>query len=663
MFFINGWYLWFIPLIGIPILLNIWKKKRVKNVVFPYFSLLMHSKIKNLAQIKLMNILLLLLRMAFLISLLFFMARPVRVSSQAIDTVSDDVPVAFILDNSRSMSYSVEKISLFKKASDLIADALLGMNQSTPCAFITINPQGKLESIESFSNPEHLLTELRHTNILNYRFDIQKAIILAQNFFSRTKQSPKKLLIFTDNQKHNWDSFNAIQLADDINVHFVVPSNIYLGGAGWTGLRFPDRLIKAGEKGYVTGILENFGSDTLKNVVVRAYVDNVVIDEEIVTLSPHKRSDQTFFYHAKSAPGFQKARLTISSPDFQIDNDLFLVLPAYQTPAIFVLGEPSDTVFITSALQNYTAETEKLIELQDTDQKDRISSGIDTVLAVTHYTPDIQFDTWLKNKVADGISAIVFTPPLKINETDQPVTIVPADSSHPILLPYKVSGENAFSDITCAAADYTPFLPDISERKVILKATDGKPFMEELSVHKGIIFVLYTDASGECSNLVKTELFLPLIHRMIDYTIVRHHETPAYFNRFVGNNLLLEGDSSFSVKWETPDGASYTPESRFINGKYRIDTLPSQNTGYYTLSQDNRIKYLISYNIPFYEGNMTPISHEEVKKMILSHSIFYTDLDAQAETPLKTKGTLAPLLIILCIVFSLVELAVANISG
>lgn len=224
-------------------------------------------------------------------------------------------------------------------------------------------------------------------------------------------------------------------------------------------------------------------------------------------------------------------------------------------------------------------------------------------------------------------------------------------------------GREAFVDISCSPRSGSLFLSEISQRIPLLTTVQDTPFMEQLNFYSGRFFIFYTDASGITSNLVLSDIFLPLLHTLIDYSLTLSSHPPSYFTRNIGSKISIEDDKPFSVLWKQHNGESYTLNSLFMSGKYRIDALPISAPGFYTLQRDAD-ESLFAFNIPAGEGDLHPLRNSEIQERFPDTLLVFSPLQEYSVTNLGWgKFGALQLFAFLCIAASLLELIIANTGG
>ncbi len=655
MYFINPWFLWFIPLIAVPFLLNLWRKKKVKDVEFSYFDLLMDSKIKNFTQIKIFNILLLLLRVLLLLFLIILMARPVFVGAILSDTMLSDSVTVYVVDNSKSMERSFKGGALLKRAKQIVSNNILSLPSVATCSLIFINDQGETKIIEAESNPEKLLAALKNIHIQNFKFNPKKMFSVADDFLKQSTKKPKRLFVYTDNQWGNWGGLNRLDISDEITVTFVMPFDIPTNGIGFVGYKLLDRLAKPNDKHAVVGIIQNFNQTEIKDVPIRFFVDGNMIDEVLVSIPPNGVIERTFYYRTISSEPIQKAELVIVYPDFLIDNNLRLILPVYHNKKVCVLGE---SIFVDTVIETYFKGDDRFI----VSSTDDIDAG--DIFVIPDYISDTESESLILDKLSSGGCGVIFYPPKVLSKEMSLSMVEKVSFHHPVLSPYKKMGKEGFEKIHYFPNKEKVIFDQVKNRDVLLADKKGNPLIEELTVRKGKLFIFNTDSKGKFSNIVNTEYFLPLFHRMMDYFLAYEAGMPDSFIEEIGADYSISDQKAFALKWVKPDKTSVSFNSIFVDGNYNIEAIKPSQIGYHKFIKDYELEKDIAFNIPFGEGDLTSVSKKQISKIFKNNKIRYTGMFAKVYgSTTQGSNNTVKILVLLCILLSLCELAVANMSG
>ncbi|MEA3507023.1 MAG: BatA and WFA domain-containing protein [Elusimicrobiota bacterium] len=145
MTFLNPVFLFFLPLAGVPVLIHLINRQKVKKLDFPTLRFLMPSTQKTLKRFRLLELLLLAARVLAILLLTLGFARPVWQGSAEAD---EDVKKIILIDNSYTMGYRKGEGSVLSFSRDL-ALKIIARNEGPWAAGVFNNG---LKELTPFSN-------------------------------------------------------------------------------------------------------------------------------------------------------------------------------------------------------------------------------------------------------------------------------------------------------------------------------------------------------------------------------------------------------------------------------------------------------------------------------------------------------------------------------
>ena len=102
MSFLAGIYLWFIPLITIPIIFHLLKKRNYKNVKFSSLRFFTDIENKSLKRIYIINVLLLIIRTLLILLIVLIVSKPILSGITRWNSNDENSVVSILIDNSYS---------------------------------------------------------------------------------------------------------------------------------------------------------------------------------------------------------------------------------------------------------------------------------------------------------------------------------------------------------------------------------------------------------------------------------------------------------------------------------------------------------------------------------------------------------------------------------
>ncbi len=215
-----------ILLAAVPVLLHFLIRKKPKTLLFPAFRFLIQKRKSNTRSLRLKHLLLLLLRVALVLLVVFALARP-RLFHEAMG-LSREKPVALVLvfDTSPSMEYKSNEITQFdlaKKRSLELLDQLtedcrvLILDTSTPDSF------AREEWVKSLAKARQRIQSL---TIRPHGTPVTKALEEALGCFDRLDEAakesmPRLVCVLSDRTRASWNTGTVARAGTDKPAKFL----------------------------------------------------------------------------------------------------------------------------------------------------------------------------------------------------------------------------------------------------------------------------------------------------------------------------------------------------------------------------------------------------------------------------------------------------------
>jgi len=210
-------------LAGLPVLLHFLVRKKPRTLLFPAYRFLLQKKRSNTRNLRLRNLLLLLMRMALLALLCVALSRP-RLFHESIG-LSRERPVAMVLifDTTPSMEYKsndLTRLDLAKKRALELLDQL-----PEDCRLMVLDagdPDGFARE-DWHKSLEKARQRIQSLTIRSESVPVTKAIDEAQRRYEswddpEAQRIPKFVCVFSDRTKPSWQVDPAFKRGDQVQV-------------------------------------------------------------------------------------------------------------------------------------------------------------------------------------------------------------------------------------------------------------------------------------------------------------------------------------------------------------------------------------------------------------------------------------------------------------
>lgn len=363
--------LWFLPLIGLPVLIHLINMLRHRRVQWAAMEFLLASQKKHRKWIILKQLLLLLLRMTAVAAVVFMAAQPLLRAQWGALFGGSRTHHIVLLDDSFSMSDRWATTSAFDQARQVVAQiASQAMKEETPQTFtllrfsrsrrgaagtqpdlLQVSVQasfqdqlektlGALHVSESAAGPEEALEAI--DGLPAKPDDENRVITIVSDFRTNQWDEPKVLL---KTLQRNQQSGAQIRL---VNVVETARPNLAIAA-----LKPVSGVRAAGVPLLMEVAVQNFGTSTVKNVSVRVEEDGQTRPGVDVEEIPAGKAVTRRFPVLFSTAGQHEVVAHLESDAVEADNARYAVLDLAGTvPVLIVDGDAKaeDGFFIASAL-------------------------------------------------------------------------------------------------------------------------------------------------------------------------------------------------------------------------------------------------------------------------------------------------------------------------
>lgn len=343
MSFAAPFFLYLLPLAGLPVVFHLMMKEKRTQMTFPSFLFFYATDPRVSSRRKLRERILLILRVLFIFLLLCALSRPVL---DWFKMENDEVALAVVVDNSASMRMlgpnNQTKLDIAREGARSLVKSMkkgsqvglyLGVEDSS------MNTDGLSSNSNSFYAS---LEQVKNTDA-RARFDVtlRKAL-------SDLRESPTHLAlalhVFTDLQTHEWEG-NVWNLPDTnrpvrIVIHSIPTPGGAMVNAVLESVSLPEGLVLTGQNMVLTANLRN---DSDRSLSLQLNTEN----------NQHETTNQTVVLEPKSSKtvelgltpreeGLHWFRVWLEGDQFAADNQIVVGLRSLPMQKVLLVGQASD---------------------------------------------------------------------------------------------------------------------------------------------------------------------------------------------------------------------------------------------------------------------------------------------------------------------------------
>ena len=513
--------------IGIPVLVHILNRFKVKKVNFSSIRFLKSMENNSIRSVKFKKWILLLLRIGIVSALVFMLSRPVTKGfvpgwlSTEIDS-----RLLIVIDNSSSMNSYVDGKILLDIAKETAKKLLESYEQNTTVSIAqTCPPKILFSGKKSNENKKAVIDQIKSTqNYDNLWFNVDSLVttlnliepvrecILLSDF--QTKSD------FVDSLSKNWKYYliNVGEVKNNLSINRLdVLSRI----------KVLDQLLK------IKTTINNSNQIESKNIPINLLFDDNRVGQVISDFE--SRTNKDFIFQAyPNKKGMLRGSVRLPGDDYLDDNIWHLCTPILNKINCLIIGSSEQDYNIFDLVINAIDPNKQLINLEL--RKQPILNRLfidDTDILVVHNPKAItetafnELDIFLKNgggliwfsggiesdpvyqKYFSNLRFPIATRKIEINNGNFNV-LMPTKEDH-ILLDLNV--RKLINELP-EVFSYIKHIPKMNQ-KVHLELNNGDPFLIEFDRGAGKIFYFTSLLNLNWNDLTLRGLLIPLMHKLL----------------------------------------------------------------------------------------------------------------------------------------------------
>ncbi len=201
MSFLSPWVLAGLAAVGIPVLIHLLNKFRVKHTDWGAMKLLLDSVRQEERRVKLDDLILLLLRCALVALAVIAFARPVLKGLAKDGEADGPVAAVILLDNSASMGRSAGASTCFEQAKQEIRTWLDGIHPRSEVGLILVSDTPEPLIAQPVDDPVLLRNALDQSGVSDKGSELMHSLAMAVDALAAASDRPKEIRIYTDGQR------------------------------------------------------------------------------------------------------------------------------------------------------------------------------------------------------------------------------------------------------------------------------------------------------------------------------------------------------------------------------------------------------------------------------------------------------------------------------
>jgi hypothetical protein len=615
---------------SIPILIHLLNLRKLKKIDFSTLHFLKLIEKQKVRRVKLIQWLLMALRVLIIAMLVLGFSRPVIQDVRIPGfTSASKTSAVIVIDDSFSMEVVDGRGSYFNQLKNGVNLILSGLKEGDDVSILFTSesyPELATPSAD-FLNLKKIISQVEpgfKTGMLN------SAIIKAASIIGESENLNKELYIFSDFQKStlgNEKEFTDVSALLDSRVKtrlFNFNSKEVVNSAV-TGVKVNNQVFEPGKDISVTATIRNFSEDDVNNGLVSLFVNGERGAQKSYNLAAGKITDVTLSARVEK-PGFSEIRVEIDEDDLKADNSRFASIYLPYEFKVVLLGKASDLKFINAAIEAGSFAGNMQIIRKEISQtgsldfnevnlvivsgagggdlsklKNYVKQGGGIMLFPGENTTLAEFSTLLSS------FGVVAPAELKKDAKALPGKFTSIRFEHPLL---REIFQTQYGNSVESPELFTYFRIPSGSGTDIISLSDGGSFLKETRFGKGKVVTSAAAAVIPSGNFPVIPIFAPLIYRSLFYLA---SQEPAGEESLIGEQILIPGKKTGggSIELAAPGETGYVLQTSANNGGVVFDQ--TVRPGVYKFTRDGKEIDFIPVNLDTVESNSKQLSVSEIE--------------------------------------------------
>ena len=641
--------------VALPILAHLLNRYQVKHTDWAAMQFLNRNVRVRSRQLRLRDILLLILRCLALLFLVFALAKPhLEDAGGIVSSIGEKrAGVVIAVDASYSMQHSDGNTTRFEKAMEKARSIASGMHEGDPVSLVLLGQEHQVVTRNMAFDVDRLEALLLEQKVMPEPLNPESLPQLLSGLVEEMEAPQKEVYFITDVQVKDWQDQPTWLMETFKSLGQEVPLVLVpVEGGGEnlaiTNLEMVSGVLRKDTIARYRATVKNFGSAPVTNVQVKGLADNTLIDSKAIpAIAPGASETVSLFFQFHNA-GAVKISAELEDDALRSDNSRHTVAVIREQVAVLCIeggsgGVGSSGKFIEAALRaqgkeqgndNFAVQSIAWIDLPNQDL-----SKIDVVILqdVPDITPEqaktfedfvrsgkglvwfagdqLDIAAWNKHSASGDISLLPAVIAEAVKTTDALGVGKPMDPTmpdHSVCLPLRSLPEDLLSETRFRKI--LQVQPTATSSTVLSLAGTSEPILIEQSLGRGHVFMFTTSSGPEWNNMAVTPVFPMVLQQMVTYLTAREFEKPVLVGRSLSLSYKEQPDASEGV-FDTPTGETLSVPVLEYENQHVALLENAKESGFYTARVSLQSPGLpIAVNVNTTESNVRSLSLEEVQR-------------------------------------------------
>jgi len=655
--FINPLLLWGTLGIAIPIVIHLLSRYRHREIDWAAMELLRRAMVARSTEIRIEDLVILLLRCTAVLLIALAMARPTLKRTSAVGFGREaQVGVVLALDASYSTAHRPGVSTRFDRVVQRAREIIKTLDAGNPVTLVLMGKEPRIVLRNVGFDAERLGRELGDARPLAEPLDIERCLEDLETLTQELKAPTRECYLITDAQASTWaeisDKARASirNLGESGKVLMIAAASSSAENVAITHFALASGTLRKGSMARCVAEVRNFGLRAAERVAVSLLLDGKPVDQRTLDRIPAGEHAAAPLFARLERTGSAKLEVQLGPDPLRTDNSRSLVACVRdEVRVLCVDGDPSDqpfegeTAFITTALAPTRGGTgESPVEVRTVSWLDLRSQRLgDYHVILLANLPDISAAQVkaLHSFVRGGGGLMVFLGdkviPRLLNarmvhdgeallpgvleplvaprgSAGTPVELITA--GHPLAVPLAALPPELIN----MARVHRFFRIRLSSggRAILGLAGVDTPLLSERPLGRGKVLLFASTADRAWTNVMVHPLGPILLHQAVAYLTRQAHEQPFMVGESVALTLPGRTDQT-NVVLKDPSGAESRIQVTERDGEQIVELPASRDPGFHEVTFAPRKPPLVfAANVDSTESDVKCLSHQALEKAL-----------------------------------------------
>jgi hypothetical protein len=620
--FLNPWLLLLTGAAGIPVAIHLLNRHQPKVIRWGAMELLQRVVRVQARQIRLQDILLMILRCLAILLLVLALARPTTQIGGL--TSSSDVGVVLAIDTSASMNYQASLESRFEAALARARDISTNIASGRPFTLVAVGQSPHIVQRNVLFNRTRFEEALAGIQPTEGRGNLARSLEALHELVDELKAPQREIYWITDAQQHDFSSLSPAvldrleTLGEKARLFLVASDPKGQQNIALTDFTFASGLLRTGQLARYMATVTNFSDQPRDAGEVGLWVNDVEVDRQYLGTIEAGDTRVVPLFTSWANAGAKKVTAQLNEDSLRLDNirrgvadirptlrllcvdggsagsksgsALEFLLPSL-LPRMDIAAQTGLELSIASWLDMEAEQFSQydvillanVAELSEETAKDLrrfVAGGGGLMIFLGE---NIKAESWNRQlRQANGkILPAELQPSPRVLDTEKAYPISELIPSHPAVDALGMLGPQR---LTATQFEHVvDVTPDPQSRVLLRLAAVDKPLLIEKQFGQGKVLLFTSSADRTWNNLAITPVLPLLLHQSVTYLASRPWETPLV----VGQSVTLplpEGRDDQPVLLRGPKGEESRISPERQEGELVVELPALNSAGFYQVS-------------------------------------------------------------------------------